>query len=124
VEILSRTGTKLQKQQAAALRPFVKRHHLTLVTLLLANASANEMLPIFLDSILDPVMAIVLSVTAVLIFGEILPSAVFTGPNQVRMAAMMTPLLWFIVVLFYPISYPISRLLDVCLGEDHGTRFR
>ncbi|KAA0158665.1 hypothetical protein FNF31_05312 [Cafeteria roenbergensis] len=124
VEILARTGTKAQKRQAKALAPFVKRHHLTLVTLLLANASANEMLPIFLDSLLDPIMAIVLSVTAVLIFGEILPSAVFTGPNQMRIAAAMTPLLWFIVVIFYPIAFPISWILDKCLGEDHGTRYR
>ena len=31
------------------------------------------------------------SVTLVLIFGEIVPSAVFTGPDQLRIAASMVP---------------------------------
>jgi metal transporter CNNM len=44
-----------------------------LVTLLLCNAAAMETLPIFLDKLVTPVEAIVLSVTLVLIFGEIIP---------------------------------------------------
>lgn len=124
LHILQATGTPSQRRQAKSLKFFVSSHHLTLVTLLLANAAANEMLPIFLDQIVDPVTAIVLSVTAVLIFGEILPSAICTGPAQLRVAAGLTPLLWLFVVALFPIAYPISRLLDCCLGEDHGTRYR
>ena len=40
------------------------------MTLLLVNAAAMEALPIFLDRLLSPTAAIVLSVTAVLFFGE------------------------------------------------------
>lgn len=40
-----------------------------------------EALPIFLDAIVPSVLAIVISVTAVLFFGEIIPQAVCTGPN-------------------------------------------
>jgi ankyrin repeat/SOCS box protein 13/metal transporter CNNM len=50
--------------------PIVERHHLLLVTLLLANAAAVESMPIFLDQVSSPVVAILVSVTAVLIFGE------------------------------------------------------
>lgn len=45
-------------------------HHL-LVTLLLTNALAMEALPIFLDRLLNPVAAILISVTAILFFGEV-----------------------------------------------------
>lgn len=48
----------------------VKRHHLLLVTLLLANAVAVETMPIFLAKITTEVVAIIVSVTAVLLFGE------------------------------------------------------
>lgn len=48
----------------------VKRHHLLLVTLLLANAVAVETMPIFLSKITSEVVAIIVSVTAVLLFGE------------------------------------------------------
>jgi metal transporter CNNM len=50
--------------------PLVKRHHLLLVTLLVGNAAAMEALPIFLDRVLGPIFAILISVTAVLMFGE------------------------------------------------------
>lgn len=53
--------------------PVIDRHHWMLVTLLLCNAAAMETLPIFLDKLVTPVEAIVLSVTLVLIFGEIIP---------------------------------------------------
>ena len=44
-----------------------------LVTLLLMDAAVMEALPIFLDEVFPSWMAIVLSVTAVLAFGEIIP---------------------------------------------------
>ena len=47
----------------------LKRPHLLLVTLLLVNAAAMEALPIFLDRLMSPTSAILLSVTAVLFFG-------------------------------------------------------
>jgi len=50
--------------------PLVKRHHLLLVSLLLANAAATETLPLFIDRLVGPVGAILISVTAVLLFGE------------------------------------------------------
>lgn len=50
--------------------PLVKRHHLLLVTLLVANAAAMEALPLFVDRLVGPVGAILISVTAVLLFGE------------------------------------------------------
>ena len=41
-----------------------------------ANAGVAETLPIFLDKLVpNPIYAILLSVTAVLIFGEVLPQA-------------------------------------------------
>ena len=48
----------------------MKRHHLLLVTLLVANAAAMEALPLFVDRIVGTVGAILISVTAVLLFGE------------------------------------------------------
>ena len=73
---------------------FTGRHHLLLVSLLLLNAMANEALPIFLDRLTNPFVSVILSVTFVLIFGEILPSAFFTGPSQMKMAATFTPVVW------------------------------
>lgn len=43
------------------------------VTLLLVNACCNEALPLFLDELMHPVTNIIVSVTALLLFGEIIP---------------------------------------------------
>lgn len=109
--------------QACAERvyPIVENHHLLLVTLLLVNAGANETLPIFLDSLVPSWAAIVISVTFVLIFGEIIPSAIFTGPNQLRIAAALSPVVYSLIVITAPLSYPISLLLDRMLGESNSS---
>jgi len=91
--------------------------HYLLVTLLLANATANEALPLFLDKIVSPWMACLLSVSVVLIFGEIIPSAVFTGPSQLTLAARMSCVVQAVKFLLMPIAWPLSMMLDRCLGH-------
>ena len=49
----------------------MKNAHYLLVTLLLCNAAAMEALPIVLDKLVHEVVAILISVTAVLFFGEL-----------------------------------------------------
>ncbi len=51
------------------------QHHKLLVTLLLVNALAMEALPLFLDVIVPAWVSILLSVSFVLLFGEIIPQA-------------------------------------------------
>lgn len=70
LRVMKEGGTPSERRHASRIMPLVKRHHLLLVTLLLANAAAVESMPLFLDRISDPVIAIVVSVTAVLFFGE------------------------------------------------------
>jgi len=101
-----------QKQQAATIQPVLKDHHLLLVTLLLLNALANEALPIFLDNLVSPFFAVLLSVTFVLMCGEILPSALFTGPQQLEIAALFVPLVKVIMTVAFPIAKPIAMALD------------
>ncbi|XP_040958400.1 DUF21 domain-containing protein At4g14240 isoform X2 [Gossypium hirsutum] len=72
LEILQRSGTSTEKKQAAAILPVVQKQHQLLVTLLLCNAAAMEALPIYLDKLFNQYVAIILSVTFVLAFGEVL----------------------------------------------------
>ena len=70
LRVLQRGGKSEEKKYASKILPLVEKHHLLLVTLLLANAAAVESMPIFMDRISSPVIAICVSVTAVLFFGE------------------------------------------------------
>lgn len=115
-----RSGTPEEKAQASRILPIISRHHFLLCTLMLFNASANEALPIFLDAVVPSWLSIVLSVTLVLICGEILPGAVFTGPSQIKIASTLTPLTIGLMGLLSPIAYPLSLSLDYFLGTDDG----
>ena len=84
LELKLASGTELERQQSRRVLSIISGHHTLLVTLLVANAIAMETLPIFLDKMFGSVLAILISVTLVLIFGEILPQALCTGPDQLR----------------------------------------
>ena len=120
LEIKLRSGTRQEKEYAGKLLPVIRNHHFLLVTLMLWNASAMEALPIFLNKLVDEWLAILLSVTIVLIFCEILPAAILTGPNQLYLSTKLVPLVWVVFVIFAPASYPMSYVLDLWLGKDEG----
>lgn len=120
LEILKRTGNARDVARATRVQPLLKHHHLVLVTLVLCNAAANEALPIVLQSIVPPWLALALSVTLVLVAGEIIPSAVFSGPRQLQLASFLTPLLYFLMFVCFGIAAPIAALLDRCIGESRG----
>ena len=118
-----RTSDPATSAQAQAVLPIVTNHHRLLVTLLLINAGANEALPLFLDELVPSYMAIILSVTLVLFCGEIIPSAIFTGPNQLRIAAKLAPLTRLLMFTTAPISYPIAKVLDKMLGHAESSNY-
>ncbi|KAF9604684.1 hypothetical protein IFM89_009120 [Coptis chinensis] len=117
LEILQRSGTSTEKKQAATILPVVQKQHQLLVTLLLCNACAMEALPIFLDKIFHPIVAVVLSVTFVLAFGEVIPQAICTRYG-LAVGANFVWLVRILMIICYPISYPIGKMLDFVLGHN------
>jgi Cyclin M transmembrane N-terminal domain len=101
-----------ERENAAKLLPLVEDHHRLLVTLLLVDAVFYETMPLFLDNLFPSWLAILLSVTVLLVVGEIIPSAIFTGPQQLRLASQMTPLMSFFLKVLYPLAAPLIWLLN------------
>lgn len=122
LRLLSINGTDAQKKQAQKILPLIKDHHWLLVTLFLFNATANEALPVFLTGLVPEYAAIVIAAFSVLVFGEIIPSSIFSGPNQLEIAAYLAPVVKVLLFLFYVIARPIGLLLDAWLGkhDEHG----
>jgi Cyclin M transmembrane N-terminal domain len=118
--IKSRSGTTSERMYASKVLPVISRHHLLLVTLMLWNASATEALPVFLSCVVPEYLAIIMSVTMILFVGEIIPTAILTGPKQLQIAAGLVPLVYLVNVLFFPVAYPISLVLDFVLGKEEG----
>ena len=92
LELKMENGTEEEKAAARRVLPILNKHHYLLVTLLICNAAAMEALPIFLDRLVSAVMAVIISVTAILFFGEVIPQAICTGPQQILIADTVAPL--------------------------------
>ncbi|XP_052487082.1 DUF21 domain-containing protein At1g47330 isoform X1 [Gossypium raimondii] len=123
LEVLIKSGRPQDRTHAAKIFPVVKNQHLLLCTLLIGNSLAMETLPIFLDKLVPPWAAILISVTLILLFGEILPQAICTRYG-LKVGAIMAPLVRVLLFLFFPISYPISKILDWMLGKGHAALLR
>ncbi|CAK4621037.1 hypothetical protein LEN26_008177 [Aphanomyces euteiches] len=116
--ILRMEGSPTARAAAARLLPLLRNHRIVLVTLVLMNALANEALPIFLNTLINPVASVVFSVTVVVVFGEIVPTALCTGDRQLVIGAACVPLLHMFIRLAYPIAYPLALALNRTVGES------
>lgn len=97
-----------------------RRGNLLLTTLLIGNVAINSAIAIFLGSIASGIMAGLAATGLIVIFGEIVPQAVFSRfalPLGARIAWLVKI---FIIVLF-PITWPIAWVLNKTLGDGLAT---
>ncbi|PON55140.1 CBS domain containing protein [Parasponia andersonii] len=123
LEVLAKSGTPKDRIYAAKILPVVKNQHLLLCTLLICNAAAMEALPIFLDGLVTAWGAILISVTLILLFGEIIPQSVCSRYG-LAIGATVAPVVRVLVWICFPVAFPISKLLDFLLGHRHVALFR
>ena len=124
MELRENTGTPEEKEASKVILPVLSNRHWLLCTLLLMNSFAMEALPVFLDRVFSRFTAVVISVTLLLIFGEVIPQALCTGPRQVQIAAMAAPMTRFLMIISWPITYWLGKCLDIILGEQGKTRYQ
>ncbi|CAB9514123.1 DUF21 domain-containing protein [Seminavis robusta] len=120
--IIRASNDEDEKLYASTILPLVENRHLLLVTLLLMNALFYETLPLFLDKLVPSWMAILLSTTLIMFFGEILPSGVFTGPHQLYLGYRLASLTRCFMFLMYPFAKPLAMVLDYLVHghEEEG----
>ncbi|XP_072178832.1 uncharacterized protein [Diadema setosum] len=108
--------TARQRVYAARILPLVRRPYLLLVTLNSANVSAIVAMPILLNAVVHPALSIVISAFTVLIFNKLLPQSV-SDRHGLALAANTIWVTYIVLVLFFVIAWPISRLLRLILGK-------
>ncbi|WCJ36729.1 hypothetical protein M5689_017910 [Euphorbia peplus] len=123
LEVLIKAGKPQNKKYAQRILPIVKNQHLLLCTLLVVKTLATEALPIFLDNILPPWGAILMSVIFILAFAEIIPQAV-CARHGLSLGAHFSPIVRLLLLVCYPVAFPISKLLDWLLGKGHSALLR
>ncbi|RYQ94069.1 hypothetical protein HN51_057138 [Arachis hypogaea] len=123
LEVLIKAGRPKDKKNAERILPVVKNGHFVLCTLLLGKSLAMEALPIFMDPIMPPWLTIIISTPLVTLFAEIVPQAVYSRYG-LTLGAQMAPFVQLLLLIFFPISYPASKILDWALGKEHSVLLR
>ena len=111
---------KLGDKNAQKIYKLRSNGNLLLCSLLIGNVAVNAVLSIFLGSIASGAVAAVMATSLIVIFGEIMPQAVFSR-YALTLGAKFAWLVKIFIFVFYPFSWPIARLLDKILGNEMPT---
>lgn len=121
LRIVQNCGTEKEKHYAKAIEPVRSQGNYLLCSLLLGNVLVNTTLTILLDDIAGSgLIAVVVSTIGIVIFGEIVPQAICSR-HGLAVGANTIFLTKFFMILTFPASYPVSKLLDHVLGQEIGT---
>ncbi|NXO04574.1 CNNM4 protein, partial [Rhinopomastus cyanomelas] len=121
LRIVQNCGTDKEKRYARKIEPIRRKGNYLLCSLLLGNVLVNTTLTILLDDLIGSgIGAVVTSTIGIVIFGEIVPQALCSRHGLAVGANTIVVTKFFMLVTF-PLSYPISKLLDCILGQEIGT---
>ncbi|XP_011303756.1 metal transporter CNNM4 [Fopius arisanus] len=119
LKILCNTGTEQERKYARTIQPVRNHGNYLLCSILFSNVLVNSIFTILLDDLTSGEVAIVCSTLAIVIFGEISPQA-FCSRHGLCVGAKTIYITKLMMVITFPLSYPISKFLDFMLGEEIG----
>ena len=119
LRIIMVSGTESQKRHAKSIYPVRKRGNYLLCTLLLGNVLVNSTFSILLGDLTSGLIAIAGSTFAIVIFGEIIPQAICSR-HGLFVGAKTIWLTYLFMIITFPVSFPLSKVLDLILGEELG----
>lgn len=108
---------KLGNPYATRILPLRQDRNLLIATLILGNVIVNAIIPLFLNSLTTGLLAGIISVGLITLFGEVLPQALCVH-NALRIGGFFTPFVWLTIILTYPLSKPLALLLNSILGRE------
>ncbi|KAG8184776.1 hypothetical protein JTE90_011563 [Oedothorax gibbosus] len=119
LQVIENCGTEKEKKYSRVISPLRKRGNYLLCSLLLGNVLVNSTLTILLDDLTSGIIAIVGSTISIVIFGEIIPQAICSR-HGLAIGAKTVYVTKFFMLATFPLSFPISKILDCVLGEEIG----
>ena len=120
LKIKAEMGTKDEKNSVGKVLSLLKNRHQFLCTLLVFNVICAECLPLLMDTIMPKWLSLLLSVTFVLLAGEVIPAGIFTGPQRLDIARRLVGFSKFLQFVFSPVAYPLAKMLDYLVGTEEN----
>ncbi|XP_003738706.1 metal transporter CNNM4 [Galendromus occidentalis] len=117
LQVIKTCGTKDERAHASRIIPFRRRGNYLLCSLVLGNVFVNNLFTIYVESKLPDGLGLTLATLGIVVFGEILPQAICSRYG-LAIGARTSLITRFIMVITFPLSYPISVALDGVLGKE------
>ncbi|XP_051896959.1 metal transporter CNNM2-like isoform X2 [Pristis pectinata] len=120
LRIVQNCGTDSERRHAKCIEPVRRQGNYLLCSLLLGNVLVNTTLTVLLDDLVGSGwVTVVTSTIGIVILGEIVPQALCSR-HGLAVGAKTIILTKFFMILTFPLSFPISKLLDLILGQEIG----
>lgn len=120
LEILINVGTSHEQSYAKKIYPLRKRGNFLLCTILLGNVLVNTVSTLILGDLVSGIYAALGSTFLIVIFGEIIPQSA-CSKHGLAVGAYTIPIMYFFMFVTSPLSFPISKILNVVLGQELAT---
>ncbi|CAF3806195.1 unnamed protein product [Rotaria magnacalcarata] len=120
--VIQEAGTPNDRKYAKRIYPVRKRGNFLLCTILLGNVLVNSTTTILLDSLISGILAVAGATFAIVIFGEIIPQAICSR-HGLKIGSKTILLTRIFMIITAPIAFPISKVLDLILGEEVGSTY-
>ncbi|TKY45270.1 DUF21 domain-containing protein [Spatholobus suberectus] len=118
LEVLVKAGQPQIQKNAAKIMSIAKNEHLLLCTLLVAKSMALEGVSVFMEKMFPEWLSVLIAATLLAITAEIIPQALCSRYG-LSVGATLSPFVRVLMLVFFPIAYPLSKLLDWLFGKGH-----
>ena len=122
LDIVIKGGSTAEARWARKIKPIRQHGNLLLCTLLLGNTLVNAIIAILLADLTSGIVGGLISTGVIVIFGEIIPQSV-CARHGLRIGAASTWIVKPLIILFFPITYPIAKCLDCVLGREMANAY-
>lgn len=119
LDVLVSAGDERERGFAQRIYPLRKSGNLLLCTLLLGNTLVNALIAILSASMTSGLVGGLISTLVIVTFGEIIPQSVCSR-HGLRIGAASVVIVWPLLVLLLPLTWPIAKCLDCILGREMG----
>ncbi|KAM8852856.1 metal transporter CNNM1 isoform 1-T1 [Synchiropus picturatus] len=118
LRVLQNSGTDKEQKYAQKIESVRKHGNYILCTVVLGNVLTNTCFVVWMCQILGMTpLSTVCCTLGIFFFGEILPHAV-ASRHSLAIASKTLCATRLLMLLFFPIAYPVSKILDILLHQE------